>query len=274
MDERRLAELFRDAADDAAGQAPPATFDHADVLAGSRRAHQRHQRRVAGGVAVAAVAVAAVGLAGAGVFGSSTGTSSTLAGPAPASAPDRPGFAPDARSARPLEAAPPGAPQAAVPYGSGPGAAASPGAPGAPAPAPAPKEAPNLATPFDARQREAPAGCAGPDPELFAQLAAVLPAVKDAIPRAPSDSEGCPPGARGVEVDVDDGGVRGTLRVVLSPAGSGVAGMGASGSDALATARKTRAGDELSVTVIAAGPGQAPFVGQLNRIATDLAGRH
>ncbi|MBO0876346.1 MAG: hypothetical protein J2P19_23470, partial [Pseudonocardia sp.] len=205
MDERRLADLFQDAADDAASEAPPATFDHADVLAGSRRAVLRQRRRVAGGAAVAVVALAAVGLAGSGVLGSPAGSSSTLAGPAPASAPARPGFAPEARSEGPPEAAP---------YG----AAASSGARQAPAP-PRPLPA-TPATPFGAQKRDSSAGCASPDPELFAQLAAVLPAVKGAAARPPAGAAGCPAGGRGFEVDVDDAGARGTLRVVVAPAGA------------------------------------------------------
>ena len=46
MDERRISELFQSAADQAADSAPPAGFDHADVLAGSRRATVRYRRRV------------------------------------------------------------------------------------------------------------------------------------------------------------------------------------------------------------------------------------
>jgi hypothetical protein len=234
MDERRLAELFQDAADDAASQAPPATFDHADVLAGSRRALQRQRRRVAGGVAVAAVALAAAGLAGAGVLGSPAGRPSTLAGPAPASAPEQPGFAP---------------------------------APGAEAPAPRPRQA----TPFGAQKRDSSAGCARPDAELFAQLAAVLPAVKGATPRPLSDAAGCAAGGRGFEVDVNDAGVPGTLRVVFAPPGVSLP-PGDAAAPAASRSARTRDGGQVTVTAIPTGAGTAPFAARLDRIAADLAG--
>jgi hypothetical protein len=240
MDERRLAELFQDAADDAASQAPPATFDHADVLAGSRRALQRQRRRVAGGVAVAAVALAAAGLAGAGVLGSSAGKPSTLAGPAPASAPERPGFAP--------------AP-----------------APAAGEEAPAPRQ--RQATPFGAQKRDssAGAGCTRPDAELFAQLAAVLPAVKGATPRPLSEAAGCAAGGRGFEVDVDDAGVPGTLRVVFAPPGVSLP-PGEAAAPAATRSARTRDGGQVTVTAIPTGTGTAPFAARLDRIAADLAG--
>ena len=66
MDEDRLTEAFHDAADHAERTAPPAGFDHADVLAWSARATRRAHRRRMGVVAGAVVVVAAGGLVTAG----------------------------------------------------------------------------------------------------------------------------------------------------------------------------------------------------------------
>lgn len=57
MDERRLAELFRDAA----GDAPPASFDEHDVAERARRVTRRRRSMLAGGSGLAVV-VLAVGL--------------------------------------------------------------------------------------------------------------------------------------------------------------------------------------------------------------------
>ncbi|KOV75521.1 hypothetical protein [Nocardia sp. NRRL S-836] len=51
MDENKLADLFRDAANDA----PPAAFDVADVRTASRRATQRRRNAIAGGTALVVV---------------------------------------------------------------------------------------------------------------------------------------------------------------------------------------------------------------------------
>lgn len=88
MDERRLTELFQDAADQAGHNAPPASFGHEDVVAGSRRAQQRARRLQTGAIAVVVVGLAAAGVITTGVLNTSSGGSTTLAEPAPAASPE------------------------------------------------------------------------------------------------------------------------------------------------------------------------------------------
>jgi len=97
-----LTELFRDAADSAGHNAPPASFSHEDVVAGSRRAQQRTRRLQTGAIAVVLVGLAGAGVVSTGVLSTSSGGSTTLAEPAPAAAP---------------EATSEGAPGAAAPFG-------------------------------------------------------------------------------------------------------------------------------------------------------------
>ena len=86
MDERQLSQRLRDAAESAAAHAPPAGFDHADVLAGSRRAGAR-ARRLAGGISAGVLVVAVAGLVSAGALSSPAPApgSSALIGPSSAS---------------------------------------------------------------------------------------------------------------------------------------------------------------------------------------------
>ena len=88
MDEPRLTELFRDAADSAGHNAPPASFSHEDVVAGSRRAQQRARRLQTGAIAVVLVGLAGAGVVSTGVFNTSRAGSTTLAQPAPAASPE------------------------------------------------------------------------------------------------------------------------------------------------------------------------------------------
>jgi hypothetical protein len=84
VDERRLTELFQDAADSAGHHAPPASFSHEDVVAGSRRAQQRAHRLQTGAIAVVVLGLAAAGVVSTGVLNTSSSGSTTLAEPAPA----------------------------------------------------------------------------------------------------------------------------------------------------------------------------------------------
>jgi len=250
MDERRLTELFREAADSAADSAPPPRFDHSDVLAGSRRAQQRTRRLQTGAIAVAVLAMATAGVVSAGVL--RTGAPTTLAGPTVA------GPAP-----APTEGAP-GAEAAPQPFG----AQSAPAGPRA--------AAPDGAAPFDTEKRAASGSCGVADAELFAQLADVLPAVRGASPRPLSDDVYCPRGGRGVEVDVTDGGARGTLRVLLSPPGSlgGGSSVQTGPGSMDTTSVSTGDGGSLSLTTMSAGRGAAPYDDQLDDLAGELAKRN
>jgi hypothetical protein len=86
MDERRLSDLLRAAAEDA----PPAGFDQHDVVAESRRV--THRRRVVAGAAAAVLGVVVAGGIVAGVLTGARGpTGSTAAAPASAPTADQRG---------------------------------------------------------------------------------------------------------------------------------------------------------------------------------------
>jgi hypothetical protein len=226
MDEDRLTEVFREAADRAGHTAPPAGFDHADVLAGSARATRRAHHRRMGAVAAAVLVVAAGGLISAEVLHT---TSSTAAAP---------------------DATPPGTMR-------------SEDAPGA------------AAGPSSAGKRAAGDSCAVADPELFAQLGELLPAVRGATPRPLGDNTYCPDGGRGVEVDVNDGDARGTLRVLLSPPDSvgGGSSIQTGGGSMSTDTVSVRGGGSLSLTT-RSSEGGAPYEDELDDLADELAHRN
>jgi hypothetical protein len=267
MDERQLTQLFHDAAEQAGQTAPPPSFDHRDVVAGSRRATERAKRWQTGAAAAAVLAAAATGLASIQVLGVNR-QETTLAAPAPAVPPPgmfaerapapapSPGIAPTPGIAS--DGVPGSAPGSAP--GSGPsdrsGQADQPGAPGE----------------FAAPKRVATSSCARPDRGLFEQLAAALPAVRGAMPRPLPDEASCPEGATGFEVDVNDRGAPGVLRVLLSPPGAG--GINVSGrgrGSVFTTSAKTEDGGQLSLSMITARPGRIPLVNRLAPVARELA---
>jgi hypothetical protein len=237
MDERKLTELFHEAADSAARDAPPASFDHGDVVAGSRRAEQRARRLRTGAVAAAVLGVAVAGAVSAGVLRTSFSGPTVLAGPPALTSPQ-------AQSG----------PGNAEPFGA--------------------REAPGGTESYS--DKRAGGSCAVPDQQLFEQLGELVPAVRGATPRPVSDEAYCPDGARGVEVDVSDGSTRGVLRVLLSPPGSlgGGSNVQTSGGSVSTTTVTTRDGGSLSLTTKSAGSGSAPFEDQLDDLADQLAARN
>ena len=235
MDDRALAELFRDAADSAAQSAPPPTFDHADVLAGSERARIRKRQRVIGGAAVAAAVLAAVGLGGAGLFGPSPASDSTLAGPEPA--------APNARSI--------------VPYMDAPEARSD--------------SAPQAAPPGAAPLKRADS-CSRVDDELFRLLGEALPEVRGLHPRPLPASAQCPPNGRGFEVDVNDNGILGSLQVILSPRPTNQINVQVPpGGGVVTTGTPTDDGGWLTLNSLSVKPGRVPFKDLLRQIVSDMA---
>jgi hypothetical protein len=238
MDERRLNQLRRETAETVEQAAPPATVDHADVLAGFRRARERARRRQTVAVAVAALVVAGAGLFSAGLLSTSAPGANTLAERTPSA------------SAAPAPGALPG----------------QPGDGGLP-------ENGQRQVPFEAQKRVTPSSCSEPDLALFGQLTAALPALRGATPRPLSDAVSCPEGGRGVEVDVVEDGARGVLRVLLSPSGGGMS-VTSSGGSVISTSTSTQNGGTLSVSVISAGSGRAPYEGQVDQLADTLAAQN
>ncbi|HEY2202899.1 MAG TPA: hypothetical protein VGH99_00285 [Pseudonocardia sp.] len=259
MDERRLTELLADADERAAASMPPSSFGHADVLAKSRRVGERRRRRLSAVASFVVLGLAAAGVAGAAVLGSPT-----AARPGALAAPPAVAEGTDPAAG----AAPGAAPRAAAPYAAqeqAPGQApAGPQARSAPAP---------TATPFGADKRAAASGCAQADPRLFAQLAEVLPELRGAAPRPLSDQVGCPAGGRGLEVDVDDDGARGVLRVLFSPDGGGMVVTGGGGGSVVTTSTSTPGGGSLAVSVVSVPHGDTPYAGRVGEIAHALAER-
>jgi hypothetical protein len=249
MDEQRLGDLFRTAAEEAARTAPPPTFDHGDVVTGSRRLARR-QRVVVGGAVAAFAAVVLVG-AGAALVRMPGEETPALAQPQPTYSSPEAGAAGD-------------------PAGS---AAAAPVAPDASGPAD--RDAGPQAAPAPLAKSAVPGGpgCAEPDIRVFAQLASALPGARSTRPYAVPG--GCPAGGVGVALDVADnsvvGGARGTLYVVVVPAGVDPA----TPADDLGTASAvapTRSGGHVRVTAMSSG-GQTPYRQRLNHLASQLAGR-
>jgi len=241
MDERRLTELFHEAADSAAHQAPPATFDHADVLAGSRRAQARARRLQTGSIALAVLGLATAGVLSAGVLRTSSAPT-TLAGPVPVTSPR-------------VESAPGGEqPDGGAQSGGG--------------------QAYGTA-PFAEQKRAGSDSCAVPDQRLFGQLADLVPAVRGATPRPLSDDTYCPSGGRGFAVEVSDGGAHGELRVLLSPRGTigGGSSVQTGGGSMSTSTSSTRDGGSLSVTTMS-HRGGAPYENRLDDLADKLAGEN
>jgi hypothetical protein len=253
MDDKQLTDLFRAAADDAGAAAPPPTFDHDDVLAGSHRLARRQRATVA--VAIVAMMMIGVGAVFSGVL---RGPSQTSAQAAPGLAPQAaPGLAP--RMA-PTPYAAKSAPHADA-LNAAPDAAAG-GAPFATDSAGPSARSKVLAGPDG--------GCAAPDARVFTQLTAVLPAAASAQPRAVAG--GCAPGGAGVAVDVNDAGAMGTLVAVLTPPTVNPTIPPDTVTQTSASAH-TPSGGVLRLTAVGARPGAIPYRARLTQLATALAGQ-
>lgn len=279
MDDKQLTDLFRTAADDAGAAAPPPTFDHDDVLAGSHRMARRQRATVA--VAVVAMVVVSVGAVFSGVLRGPSQTSALAERPpaSSAAAPEdsrvageaagAPGLAPVA----PVPGVAPGlAPQMApAPYAakSAPPAGAAPDAAAGGAPNAAAGGAPFAADSAGPSARgKAVTGCAAPDARVFTQLTAVLPAAAAAQPHAVPG--GCAPGGAGVAVEVNDAGAAGTLVAVSTPPTVDNAVAPDTAAQASATAR-TPSGGVLRLTAVGARPGAIPYRPRLAELAAALA---
>lgn len=252
MDERRLSELFTEAAEQVQHSAPPPGFDHASVLANSRRATERARRWQTGTMAAAVVVVVGAGLTSIQLLGTAGRPPTTLAGPAPSASP-----APAPRFDR-------AAPLTGPEVRSAPNARSGPDVPPGPGIPPGPEG-----------ERPGSSSCAQPDLILFSQLTAALPGVKGKTPRPPADDADCPQGARGVEVDVRDRGAPGVLRVLLSPPGAGgVTVTGRGRGSVYTTSARTRDGARLTVSVTTDAPGRIPYANRLTQLARTLAGHN
>ena len=246
MDEKRLAELLRDAVADT----PPPTFTHADVTSESERQRVRHRNGVLAGSAFGVAALAgatALGVAlwiGPGASLNATSAESDAAGgngtAAPYELPDE-----DNKAAAPTErGGQEGFPSEAPKQG---GTSDGNGGPAGPA--------------------STPSGCEQVSRELAAALAGELPdtahiKVDDARPV----SLPCPSGSMGAAFDLPDGG---SISVVLTP---GTSMDQSAASSAAKAAVPTNTGAEV---VVVSEPGSSdesvPYESDLTRFARNIA---
>lgn len=202
MDERQLAELFRDAADDG----PAARFGHAEVVAASHRATARRRMAMAGGSALGIMVLVGGIVVGSGYFRDTSSGGGTQSAATAGGAREEPQVLSDQRN----QSVPPGelaAPSSAgadkdVPDGTGEQGPASSG----------------KVVPWPGlRDDVARAGCGPVDRELADALVSELPAITGSAVTTRGESvpvpDGCPPDARAAAVPVDGG----SLYVVLAP---------------------------------------------------------
>jgi hypothetical protein len=247
VDEKKLADLFQDAAADA----PPPTFDSADVAGAARRADARRRSLLLGSSSLAVVLVAVglmIGFLDLGHTGG--GGLNTAAGPPAASQASRHEF----------DAATPGHPHAGALNGAGNGAHT--GFPGSP-----PTQGGGTPGEAGPSAGTAPSGCGPTDGELADALAGELPSA-GVTDRGAATVPGCPAGARAASYLVHDGPASGRISVVLTPAGQHPA---TPAGYAIGTATAA-SGHELTVlSAPAPGSPAAPLAGRVQTMAQALA---
>ncbi len=251
MDEQKLAELFRDAA----REAPPPSFDVAAVRSASARATARRRSAIAVGSAMALVLVFGGLAVTANLVGNNRSSDTAAAGSAEhASSPNVTPFSagdPDVLPNDPVPDRSGGNPPKSIPedpstQGDDPSGTAG-------------------RTSVGTAQR----GCVEVDRELAVALADELPVANAG--QASSAAAECPTEARGASFLVRDGGVYGTVSVVLAPVDS--AALVTAGSGAHATARTS---DGRALYVLSRpeeGSTEAPFADDLAGIAERVAAR-
>ncbi|MGH3793618.1 MAG: hypothetical protein ACRDSP_01880 [Pseudonocardiaceae bacterium] len=232
MDEQRLAELFRDAA----GEAPPASFGHDEVVAASRRATVRRRNALVGGTVLgAAVLTIALVAGGRMLQDEASSTAGRDAG-------------------RPV----------------GTGAANL----GRIQPFDAPR-GPQLPVPRAGSAVGEQATCGPVDDQLAAGVTAVLAGHGTAVPGPASGVPGpCPTGSRAASVPVA-GGTLDVLVLPLTPAGLPQPEEAVSLPDGWREQAVALDGGRVLVLIsIPRVPGQAaPLAGELPELAEELAGR-
>jgi hypothetical protein len=83
----------------------------------------------------------------------------------------------------------------------------------------------------------------------------------------------CPSDGRGLEVDVEDRGAHGTLRVLLSPRGGGMSVISRGGGSVITSSVSTRSGGTLSISLTSQA-GRAPLGKQVNQLTRALAAQN
>jgi hypothetical protein len=264
VDERQLAELFRDAADGG----PAAGFGHADVVAASHRATARRRMATAGGSALGIIVLVGGIVLGSGYFrGTEGGSDNATSGGSAQEAAQPPSVLGDQRE-RSSQAAPGGlsAPSASadtdVPDGTGEQGPASSG----------------KVVPWPGlRDDDARAGCGPVDRELADALVSEFPATSGSDLATTGEffpvPDGCPPDARAAALPVDGG----ALYVVLAPVrGDGPTEQFVGRPDgAIGFSAYTPKGQVLVVlSVPETAGGEAPYAPAVMPVATALAERY
>ena len=253
MDEQKLRDLFASAVRDA----PPASFDEADVATESRRVTTRRRRAMLGGSSVAVVVIAAGLVFGTGVLGHNlggTGTDSASGTAQGQSTFGRNAVGPrtdnqggnHAQNEVPNAGTSPGFPTTTPLQGGGTVGGVGPGAGGT------------------------PSGCGPTDGKLAVALANELAAV--GAPEAMPAGLSCAAGSRSAGYLVHDGSASGYVVAVVTSSGQAApteTNVGAAKASAPASGGRT-------VTVLsvpAAGSPDAPLSGAIFGMAEDLAGK-
>lgn len=249
MDEQKLAELFRDAARDA----PPASFDVTGVRSASARAGARRRSAIALGSTMAAVLVLGGLVATTNLLPETTNDTAAAGSAEGASSPNVTPFSAGEPEVLPKDASPDrsgGIPPKSIPEDPSTQGDEPSGSAGRPS--------------AGSAQR----GCVEVDRELAVALADELSVANAQASPAVAD---CPIGARGASFLVRDGGIYGTVSVVVVP--PGVSALTPDANTQFQTA-ETSDGDRLYVlSRPEEGSSVAPFSAELSSMAERLAAR-
>ncbi|MEU7526215.1 hypothetical protein AB0A74_10805 [Saccharothrix sp. NPDC042600] len=247
MDERKLAELFRDAA---GGAAPPPSFDVGSVRAESARVTARRRTRVALGSTLAVVLLFGGVLVTTDLTRQDSGGLTASAGSAQDSpSPNLTPFAVPqegqqrAETDQSGEALPKSGPDAPSTQGDGTSGTTGRIAPGG------------------------TSGCQEVDRELAVALADKLPAA-DGLQPAPAAAQ-CPPGSRGASYLVRDGSIPGVVSVVLVPPGT----LTVPSSATAEASSPAKTGVVHVLSEPEAGSSVAPFAAELDELAREIAAK-
>lgn len=260
MDERKLAELFRDAVPD---EVPPPTFAAGDIATKSNRQRVRRNNIVAGSV-LGVVLLGGVGVTIGANLGDGSDGGSTVAGSADTASSSN-------KKLAPYDAEVPGLTGSATSQGDRERDAS----PNKSFPSQSPEQGGTETGKAGPQTGGTPGGCGQADRELAAALAGELPAAAN-LPAQPA-SLNCPAGARGAGFQLRDGDKVGVVSVMYVPAGTNLGTEVPWANSPKGTEVKTAMSTDGDTIVVVSAPQQgeaAPFEGELARVAKDLAARN
>lgn len=256
MDERKVADLFRAAVH----EAPPASFDHADVVAESGRQSARARRTLLAGSALGVSVLLGAGAAAVALWTGSGGTAGTASAPMSGGGSNNGVVSNEER----------------LPAAAGEGSIAADQAAPPSVPSDAPKQGgASIGQAGPSGSGSTPQGCGQADRELVAALADELPAAAGSDP-LPANLN-CPVGSRGVTVVLRDDVGFGEFTVVLVPADADLTKQDPTRDVAMGSVTATaRTADGAQVVVVSQpklGATMPPFGSAVQPVAAALAGR-